>query len=193
MTNLFQLTDYQLEYFTDPVRESDPVRVWGLVKLHNFTTSNISPMKVLVYNPLKHCLGLISVAILVMLLNSIPAKVFSQDTNQPADTNHVKFMIKHYNTIHSAGAGLCIAGAVTIAGGALVIVPTLGQNEANSVPNRNLGLYIMVGGLAVTMVGVIVLSQSGVKLKYYREQLKGLSVGLNPDPSSPGFTVTYRF
>lgn len=130
---------------------------------------------------------------IILLFILIPARIFPQDTVKPVDTNHVKMMVRHYSTLHSVGVGLCIGGAAVIGGGALVILPTLGKNEPNSVPNRNLGLYIMVGGLAVTMVGVIVLSQSGTKLKYYRKQMEGLSVGINPDPTLPGLTMTYRF
>jgi len=140
----------------------------------------------------RHRMTIAPICLFITLI-LFPFTTYSQDRVTPPDTAHIQSLIRHYSTIHSAGIGLCVGGALFTAGGAFIILPTLGDNGTHSVSNQTLGLSLVVGGLAVMMSGLIVIGQSGAKIRSYKQQLEGLSVGINPDPQYPGLIFTYRF
>ena len=130
---------------------------------------------------------------LCLFLLFVPFSLFAQEGFSSKDQAAVQNQIRHYTALHSLGIGLSVGGAAIAAGGASIILPTLGANGSHSVADRTLGLSLVVGGLAVMMSGIIMVGQTGARLRVLRSQAPGLSIGISPEPNAPGLLLTYRF
>lgn len=122
----------------------------------------------------------------------VPFSLFAQGDFSSKDQVAVQNQIRHFTTLHSLGIGLSVGGAACGVGGALIILPTTGENGSHSVADRTLGLSLVVGGLAVMMSGIIMVGQSGARLQVLRSEIPGLSIGISPEPNAPGVVITYR-
>jgi VIT1/CCC1 family predicted Fe2+/Mn2+ transporter len=143
-------------------------------------------------NP-KSCFLPATLALILLSVFLSPSDAYSQENYASPDSAAIQAKIRQYTTFHSVGVGLCIGGGAFTAGGAIIILPTLGENGSHSVADRTLGLSLIVGGLAVLMSGIIVAGQSGAKLRVLKQQQQGISIGISPESNAPGVVLTYRF
>jgi len=100
--------------------------------------------------------------------------------------------IEHYKK-HSVAMGILIGVGVLVEGVAIYTFAYAGNHPHDNGGIVVIGYFVSLTGLGMIVPGAIILAQSKNKVKHYKTQLYGLTLGLKCSPGQAGLALRYNF